>query len=211
MWNGFIHEGSPSVVNLKTIYTPIKENGLRLYKVADFWGAVKLSWLQRLPYSKSLWMHLHREEAGNTMFNPMTYNFDMLCAAKKKIKKPIWTEIYENLRKFRLNIVRVYPAEYLTLPVHGEPDITGNFSSIKQDWCKNLQIHQILEKDGNIKKVQSMMEGKKPLSMELNALRIATKDKLDRLRVRAFWIEGELNVRELKPAPGKFNKWENDF
>ena len=41
--------------------------------------------------------------------------------------------------------------------------------------------------------------------MELNALRIATKDRLERLRVRAFGIEGELNVCELKPAPGNFN------
>ena len=58
---------------------------------------------------------------------------------------------------------------------------------------------------GKIKNAQSMTEGKKPLSMELNALRIGTKDKLDRLRVRAFGIEGDLNVRELKPAPGIFN------
>ena len=75
----------------------------------------------------------------------------------------MWKEIYENLRKCRLNIVRVYPAEYLTLPVHREQDITGNFSSVKQDWCKNLQIHKILEKDRNIKNAQAMLEGKKPL------------------------------------------------
>ena len=99
----------------------------------------------------------------------------------------------------------MYPAEYLTIPVHGETDITGNFSSVKQDWCKDLEIHQILEKDSEIKNVQSMPEGKKPLPMELKALRIATKDKFDRLRVRAFGIEGELNVWELKPAPGNFN------
>ena len=87
VWNEFIHVGSPNVVNVKTIYTPKRENGLGLHKVADFWGAVKLSWMKRLPYSKSLWMHLHREEAGSTMFNPMTYDYDMLCAFKKKLKK----------------------------------------------------------------------------------------------------------------------------
>ena len=105
-------------------------------------------------------------------------------------RKKLWAEIYENLRKCRLNIVRLYPAEYLTLPVHGEPDITGNLSSIKQDWCKNLKIYQILDKDGNIKNAQDMTEGKKPLSMEIIALRTATRDKLERLRVRAFGNEG---------------------
>ena len=56
----------------------------------------------------------------------------MLC--KKSIKNTVWAEIYDNLRKCSLNVVRVYPAEYLTIPVHGEPDITKKFNSIKQDW-----------------------------------------------------------------------------
>ena len=58
------------------------------------------------------------------MFNPMTYDYNTLCAAKKRIKNPVWAEINKNLRKYRLNIVRVHPAEYLILPIHGEPDIT---------------------------------------------------------------------------------------
>ena len=66
-------------------------------------------------------------------------------------------------------------------------------------------MHQILEKDGKIKCAQSMPEGKKPLLMELKALRIATENKLDKLRVRAFGIGGELNILELWPAPGNFN------
>ena len=80
VWNEFIHVGSPSVVNLNT---PTKENGLGLHKVADFWGEVKFSWLRRLPYSKSLWMLLHKEETGNTTYDPMTFNFDTLCSTKK--------------------------------------------------------------------------------------------------------------------------------
>ena len=117
----------------------------------------------------------------------------------------MWAEIHENLRKCRLNVVCVHPAKYLTIPVHGKPDITKNFNSVKQDWRKDLQVHQILRKDGKIKNAQSMPEGRKPLLMEIKALRLATEDKLDRLRVRAFGIESELNVRELRPAPDNFN------
>ena len=40
---------------------------------------------------------------------------------------------------------------------------------------------------------------------EINALMTAMKDKLERLKVRAFGNEGELNICELKPAPGNFN------
>ena len=85
------------------------------------------------------------------MFDPTTYNLDLLCAAKKSIKNPVWEEIYKNLRKCRLNVVRVYPVEYLTIPVNGEPDITKNFNSVKQDWCEDIQVYQILGKDGKLK------------------------------------------------------------
>ena len=86
IWNEFECEGSPVVVDQKTIYTPVKENGLGLHRVANFWGAVKLSWLRRLPYTKSLWKSIHREEVGYTMFDPISYYLDHLTTAKKELK-----------------------------------------------------------------------------------------------------------------------------
>ena len=117
----------------------------------------------------------------------------------------MWAEIYENLRKCRLNVFQVYPAEYLTISLHDKPDSPKNFNSVRQDRCKDMQVHQILRKDGRIKNAHSMPEGRKPLLMELKALRIATENKLDKLRVKAFGIEGELNIQELRPAPSNFN------
>ena len=49
-------------------------------------------------------------------------------------------------------MLKVYPDEFLSILVTGEPDITKNFLSIKQDWCKKLQLHQNLEHDFNLKK-----------------------------------------------------------
>ena len=46
IWGDFICAGSPKVVDIKTFYTPIRDNGLGLHKVAQFWGAVKNSWLR---------------------------------------------------------------------------------------------------------------------------------------------------------------------
>ena len=86
IWNDFIREGSPNVVNRKNVYTPVKEDGLGLHKAADFWGAVKLSWLRRLPYTKSLWKSIHNEETGHKMFDPTSYNLDLLITAKKELK-----------------------------------------------------------------------------------------------------------------------------
>ena len=36
IWNEFIHEGSPRVVDIKTVYTPTRDKGLGLHKVANF-------------------------------------------------------------------------------------------------------------------------------------------------------------------------------
>ena len=60
--------------------------------------------------------------------------------------------------------------------MYGKPDIANNFDSVKQDWCKDLHVHQILEIDGKIKNGLSMPEGKRPLDMELRALRNAVED-----------------------------------
>ena len=53
IWEHCICEGGPKVVDTKTLYTPVNENCLGLHKVADFSGAVKVSWLRRLLYKKS--------------------------------------------------------------------------------------------------------------------------------------------------------------
>ena len=86
IWEDFIHEGSPKVVDIKMFYTPIRDNALGLHRVADFRGAVKTSWLRRLPYTKSLWRVLYLEEVKEAGFNPINYNFDMLETARRRIK-----------------------------------------------------------------------------------------------------------------------------
>ena len=95
-----------------------------------------MSWLHRLPYTKSLWKAIHNEEAGDAVFDPICYNFDKLVTAKKRIRNPEWSKVYENLKKCRLSVVRAYPIEFLTIPVTGEPDISKNFTSVKQECVK---------------------------------------------------------------------------
>ena len=73
----------------------MKENGLGLNKVANFWGAVKLSWLRRLPYTKSLWKSIHKEGVGNMMFDPICCNLDQLITAKKECKSCVVRDLRE--------------------------------------------------------------------------------------------------------------------
>ena len=55
--------------------------------------------------------------------------------------------------------------EFLSILVTGEPDIMRNFTSIKQDWCKKLQMYQILDDNFNLKDAALMPNDERPLEM----------------------------------------------
>ena len=86
IWQDFIRSGSPKVVNVKTLYTPVKEGRLGLHKVADLGEAIKLAWLRRLPYTKSLWIKLHLEEVSIQQ-TIIQINLNRL---KRKLKTQSW-------------------------------------------------------------------------------------------------------------------------
>ena len=91
------------------------------------------------------------------------------------------------------------------IPVTGEPGISKNLSSVKQEWCKNFQVHQILNRKGALKNAEQMPEGKRLLDMEVNALKNAIEDKVNRLKVIAFEYKSKMSICELRPALNLFN------
>ena len=96
------------------------------------------------------------------------------------------------------------------IPVTGEPGISKNLSSVKQEWCKNFQVHQILNRKGALKNAEQMPEGKRLLDMEVNALKNANEDKVTSLKVKAFKYKSEMSMHELKPALNLFDiLWED--
>ena len=91
-WEKFISEGNRSPVDQKTRYASKSENGLGMLKLADFWLSLRLSWLRRLPYTKSIWGKLHKEEVGKLCFCPVSSNMEDLVKAKIRIKNPVWRD-----------------------------------------------------------------------------------------------------------------------
>ena len=130
----FINEGRKCPVDQKTRYVSKKENGLGMLKIVDFWMALRLSWLKRLPYTKSFWGKLHREEVGKLGFCPVNSHKEDLEKAKMSIKNPVWKDIYCALLKCRTNYVTLHPEEFLTIPVTKEPVLTANFTGLQQGW-----------------------------------------------------------------------------
>ena len=90
----------------------------------------------------------------------------------------------------------MYPDEFLSLLVMGEQEITRNFTSIKQDWCKKLQLYQILDRDFNLNDAALMQNEKCPLAMHFKMLLRVEKP-------HGKSIEG--CTWKLRPALGLFN------
>ena len=102
----------------------------------------------------------------------------------------------------------MYPEEFLTIPVVGEPDITKNFSSVKQDWCNRLQLHKIHNNDYTLKEASLMLEGKHPLEVERNALKSAVEDNVNSLKIKAYGHNLGIGTQIIRPALKLFNIYE---
>ena len=98
-WEKFISEGNRGPVDKKTRYVRKSENELGKLKLANFWLALHLSWLRRLPYTKSVWGKLHKAEVGKLCFCPVNANLEDLIKVKTRIKNPVWRDIYCALLK----------------------------------------------------------------------------------------------------------------
>ena len=119
-------------MNKETRYSPTKENGLGMLRLAVFCRSVRMAWLRRLMMSKSTWRELHMEEVGGHMFDPVNSTMDSLEEARKRMSNPVWKVTYVALLKCRQNILIVNSEEYATFPINGEPDLTANHCGIRQ-------------------------------------------------------------------------------
>ena len=73
--------------------------------------------------------------------------------ARSQTDSLVWKEIYGALLTCRKNLIKANPTGFLTLPVNGEPYITKNNITMQQDWCENYMIEDILNQNGELKKL----------------------------------------------------------
>merc|ERR1711888_560015 len=90
-----------------------------------------------------------------------------------------WKKMYSSLITCRLNVLLDFPQEYRYIPIKGEPQITDNNVPIRQDWslCRNL--NDIIDKNGNFKRLEDISEDRKPLEFEYKELRRTLTDFID--------------------------------
>ena len=131
-----------------------------------------MSWLRRLPFSKSTWAELHKAETNPNTYNPTSMNWTDIETAKNKMTNPVWKEIYDLLLTCRRNLLKSDPLEFLTLPVNGEHYLTKNSTAMQQPWCENLTINDILDKNGNSNKPEEYPVGKRPVFMKILLLKM---------------------------------------
>ena len=163
----------------KTRRMAVKDGGFGVPNINTFWKAIRMSWLRRLIASDATWAKLHRFDVSPFSFDPCKSNFDSLTNAKIKVTNLFWREVYGSLLECRLNVLLNHPQEYKYIPINGEPSITSNRVSIKQEWSLCLNLNSIIDKKGNLVGIDEVRSSRKPFDYEYNALKGVTKDFLD--------------------------------
>ena len=133
-----------------------------------------MSWLRRLPFSKSTWAELHKAETKPHTYNPINTNWVDIKIAKTKMTNPVWKELYDSLLVCRRNLLGINPLEYLILPVNGEPNLTKNNTAIQQPWCEYLNINDILDENCKVKKEEDHPLGQRPFFYEISGIKNAS-------------------------------------
>ena len=175
----FIRDGNPNVVDEKTRRMAVRDGGFGVPNINTFWKSIRMSWLRRLIDCDATWAKLHRYDVSPFSFDPCKSNYDSLMNAKNRVTNLFWRDVYESLLECRLNILLEHPQEFRYIPINGEPGITSNKISIKQEWSLSLNLNSIIDDKGNLMCIDRIRSVRKPFNYEYNALRVVTKDFLD--------------------------------
>ena len=133
-------------------------------------------------------------------------NWSEIETAKNRMNNPVWKEIYDSLLTCRRYLLESNPLEFLTLPVNGEPYLTKNITAIQQPWCENLTINDILDKNGNFKKPEEYLIGKRPVFYENSAIENALGEFIKQCQ----YLCGKTGVewhRQIKPPISNMNAY----
>ena len=100
--------------------------------------------------------------------------------------------MYSSLITCRLNVLLEFPQEYRYIPINSEPQITDNNVPIGQDWssCKNL--NDMIDRDGNFKRIEDNSVEKKPLEFKYKERRRTLTDFID------IYSGGRLGAKSVK-------------
>ena len=183
----FITDGNPNVVDETTRRMAVRDGGFGIPNINTFWKSIRMSWLRRLIFSEATWAKLHRYEVSPGAFNPCKSNFESIINAKSKCTNLFWKEVYTSLLECRLNILLSHPQEYRYIPINGEPHITSNRVSVKQEWSLYLNLSSIIDKNGNFVGINNVRSYRNPYEYEFNALKKVTKDFLDIYSGGRWW------------------------
>ena len=175
----FISDGNPNVVDETTRKMAVKYGGFGVPNINTFWKAIRMSWLRRSIASESTWFKLHCHEVSPDAFDPVKSNFESLSKAKGKCMNPFWKEVYSSLLDYRMNVLLNHPQEYRYVPINGEPHITSNKISIRQEWAQHLNLNNILDCSGNIRELGAVRCNRKPYDYEFCFPKWVVKDFLD--------------------------------
>ena len=108
---------------------PIKDLGLGLQNIGNFWKALKISWFRRTYTSKSFWLKLLNENTKISNIN------SIMLSSNSELKKifmdynnPFWTQAFSALELCSNFLLKDDPTSYFCLNILNNDQITPTIS-----------------------------------------------------------------------------------
>ena len=124
----FINPGR-AIYSKDIIFRPIKNLGLGLQNINNFWKALKMSWFRRTYTSKSFWLKLLNENTNNKNIN------NIMLSSNSELRKifidynnPFWTQAFSALELCSNLLLNEDPSLFFSLNVLRNDLITPNIS-----------------------------------------------------------------------------------
>ena len=67
---------------------------------------------------------------------------DLIC---KKCPNLFWKNKYKGFKIGVGNYLKMFPVEFIYLPLYNQKEITSDLIPVEQSWCKNLMIADIID------------------------------------------------------------------
>ena len=91
----FLWDSKPNQVAKKYALLPEKEGGINMISIPEFWKALKISWIRRLTFSKSYWVHIleHELRRVNVSLNDLLFSGNTYMSKNApKVENMFWME-----------------------------------------------------------------------------------------------------------------------
>ena len=151
----FLWDGKPDKVKRDLLCQDYYLGGLKMINVRAFIQGLKLTWIRRILYADSKWLHLFKVSLG------FDFKELLFLGPIKGIKNKFWSEVFEDWKEMNLNRKVTDLNDVLGSPLWKNSNIkVGNTTVYYKSWTEKeiWTINDLLNVEGGFMSLQDFRE-----------------------------------------------------